>query len=344
MCWCAAPVPADGIPWAAIQAARDRQARLKSVAVDWKVTTVVPKGARVAADADGLPIPRADQTVESTHRLVLDGERFRVEHNNPGFRLRLPGDPDGVWAFDGERSYHRLYFEGRDRPASLVIEREASPTRSGGPGPRPLALWCRGAWREPFGGPGGDPTAVAESDVDGVRCLEVRFRRAGDGPTTYFVDPGRGYLVRRIRSETSLTVEVTDVQYREQSGMGWVPAGWTTVKSRADGRLLARIRAEVTDVRVNEPVPPDTFRLYPIPGETVVDNDSKKTYRVRADGGMDALDLLGQPVTPAAPPECPRPAWAGRNVVRYGVLPALALFVGALVVLRRRRPPHTPSS
>jgi hypothetical protein len=162
------------------------------------------------------------------------------------------------------------------------------------------------------------------------------------GDTSYVLDPHRDYVVRRIRSESKDAIMVTDVEYRKMPDIGWVPSGWTMVKTRPSGKLIERCRSEVTDLRTDEQIPSETFRLDPMPGEWMTD-ESRKLYRVGNDGMLEEVDPLTGQAVPTPPPERPRSAWAGRNVVRYGLLPALALFVGALVVLRRRRPPHTPT-
>jgi hypothetical protein len=156
------------------------------------------------------------------------------------------------------------------------------------------------------------------------------------------LDLQRDFLVRRIRSESGETLEVTDIEYREHPGAGWVLVGWTTLKTRDGRKLMHRIRAEVTEVRVDEPVPPEMFRLDPLPGEYLTDHDSGTTYRVRADGSLEELDATGGTRPPAKPARPTLPAWPGRPLVRYVVLPGLVIAVAVLIVLRRRRA-HTPS-
>jgi hypothetical protein len=332
---------ADELP-AALEAARQREARLRTVSVAWKVKVFVPKGGRMDVDPVGLPLPRQDITVESTHRLVLNGDRYRSEHHDPGFRMQASvGAGDGEWAFDGVRWYQRLYQEGRDRPGHLIIELPSGP-EFGGYAVRPLTLWCRGTRSEPLGGPGGGAVEVSPAQIAGNQMLEIKRVRPKAGTSSYWLDPRRDYLLRRIRSEFEETAEVWDIEYIERPGLGWVPAGWTIVKTRAGNKLVQRTRAEVTDLRVDETVPPETFRLDPQPGEFVTDYDSGKTYQVRADGGLGEIDPTGGIRAPAEPVRPILPAWPGRQLVRYVVLPALLLAVVALIVLRRRRA-HTPS-
>lgn len=330
----------------ALDAARRRGERLRTVSVRWKITTFVPKGGRMDADPVGLPLPRNDQTVESTHRLVLDGDRFREEHNDPGFRSQVPSSGDRVQTFDGERSFHRIYHNGRDKPADLIVERANAGAGFGNSATSPITLWCRGARQEPYAQTDRRAHTTAREELEGSSILCITSHNLDGQPFwTYSLDPRREYVVLRIRRAYSEAVEVTSIEYREQAGAGRVPAGWTTVKTRAGDKLVHRIRAEVTDVRVNEPVPTGTFILDPRPGETVTNNDTRTTYHVRDDGTLEEFDRNGGTVAPREPSPRPEFVWPGRSLVRFVLLPALAVAVlGGLIVRRRRPRPDSPSA
>jgi hypothetical protein len=164
------------------------------------------------------------------------------------------------------------------------------------------------------------------------------------GPVrSYRVDPRREYLARRLQGALDDGLEVTEIEYEPHPAGGWAPKSWTRTRTRGRGKLAERARAEVTEVRVGGPVPEETFRLDPAPGEIVSETETQKYFRVRDDGGLDELD----PVTwqNRAPAEGGPPAWAARPVVRFVALPALLLFVLGLVLWRaRRRPPNTPTA
>jgi hypothetical protein len=329
----------------ALDAAWQRDEQFKTLSVRWKITTFVPKGGRMDADPVGLPLPRIDQTVESTHRLVLDGDRFREEHDDPGLRRQVPSSSDGVYTFDGERSFYRIYHNGRDKPSDLIIERADAGAGFGESATSPITLWCRGLRREPYAKSDRGIRTTAREELDGRPVLRLNSN-SPDGQLSwnYFLDPRREYVVQRIRQEFSGTVELTDIEYREHPGAGWVPAGWTTTKTRDGDKLVHRIRAEVTAVRINEPVPPEAFRLDPLPGETVTDNDLKKTYHVRDDGSLEEYDRNAVTVIPRESPPRPPFVWPGRSLVRFVLLPALVVAIlGGLILRRRRRPPDTPS-
>jgi hypothetical protein len=342
-CGLTAPAIADDFPSAAIKASAQREKQFNTITVTWKVKTYMPQGGRMELDPVGLPLPREDITAESTHRLVLDGDRFRAEHNDPGFRKGLTGNGDGVFASDGERTYHRMYLNGRDQPSTLIRDRATSPAELGGLPIRPLAMWCRGARFGPYQESGWDRVRVSQFDLEGEQNVRLDLNGPAGSTMTFFLDPRRDYLVRRVRQESSGAVEVIDIDYRQQSEVGWVPERWSWTKTRDGDRLVQRSRAEVTDLRWKEPVDPATFRLEPLAGEDVADTDQNRIYRARSDGGLDELDPTTGQAVPTEPVRPGIPALPGRNLVRYVVLP-LVLVVLVLFVLRRpRRSRHKPS-
>jgi hypothetical protein len=342
MCGLSARALGDDLPAAAVEAARLRQDRLRAVSAAWKATAFMPKGGRMDVDPVGLPLPREDITVESTHRLVLEGDRFRVEHDEPGLRRQVSGEAVGVQVFDGQREYWRFYPEGHDKPSQLIREPVTSRVEIGGLTVRPLALWCRGSRTDPYAQPERGTRRIGEAKIDGDSYLEVRISWPTGASASYYLDPRRDYLVRRIRQGLAPSVEATDVEYRRDPKIGWVPERWTWTKTRDGDKLVQRTRAEITELRVNDPVPPEAFRLDPVPGEFVMDHDSRKEYRVRADGNLEELDPARGVRAPAEPARPTLPVWPGRRLVRYILFPGLLVAVVALIVLRRRRA-HTPS-
>jgi len=336
---------ADDFRSAAIKASAQRERQFKTISVTWKTTTFMPKGGRMDVDPAGLPLPREDITVESTHRLVLDGDRLRAEHDDSGLRRGLRSEVDGIFAADGERTHQRVYQNGRDQPAILMRDRDTSLAQLGGVTVRPLAMWCRGARFGPYRESGWDRVQVSQSDLEGEQQIRLRLNGPAGSTITLFLDPRRDYLVRRVREESSASVEVTDIAYRQQPEIGWVPERWTWTQTRDGERLVQWSRAEVTDIRCNEPVAPATFRLDPLPGEQVTDTNLNKFYRAGPNGELEEFDpLTGQPALIETEGRSIS-TWPGRNLVRYVMLPALLVVILALVILRRRsRSPHTPSS
>jgi hypothetical protein len=327
---------------AVLDAARAREARLRTVVVAWKETTFVPRGGRLEFDLSGQPAPREDQTVESTHRLVLDGVRCRLEHEDPGFRRQLPTSGDGVLVFDGERMFYRAYLYGRDNPARLTVSRpDSAPDPLSLDRLSPLGLWCRAAAPDRLGILAAPDVNAACAPADGGDP-EVTIRLKSGTTRSYLLDPGRDYLVRRERIVLANAVIVTEIEYNADPKAGPVVKAWTRIRTRTTGKLAERTRAEVTEVSVGGSLPDQTFQLDPLPGETVTDTNTRKAFRMREDGGTDEVDPTSGQVVP--PPAERRPFdWPGRQVVRFVFLPG-SLLLGLLVVVRRSRRPHTPSS
>lgn len=328
---------------AALDAARQREERLKTLSITWKLAVHVPRGGRMDADPVGLPLPREDQTWEATHSLVVDGDRFRLEYDN----LSGPsGQVEQVFVFDGTRTASRTFVRGRGESPILAYE---EPTRPAGiPTGEvmdPLILWCRGLgwWTAPHR----RERVEARNrlvPIDGSRWCEFRLRR-GAGPfDSYWLDVDQDYGLRRIDRRLEQVIEVLDVTYQAHAVAGWAPHSWTETRTRRDGKLARTIRAEVTDIRVGEPIPPETFRLEPLPGETVVDEPSGKTFRVRPDGSLEEIDPAGGPVLSNDEGVKQLPASPWRTALRVVVIAGLgAVLLVALVLRRRGRPGHTPS-
>jgi hypothetical protein len=330
------PARADTLAAARDAAAARRQA-LGAVEVAWDLTVDAPKGGRMDPDPAGLPLRRKDLRAHSAHRLrvAADG-RYRLDHDGPDWKATGLGPPDGSFAFDGTRPASRLSLDGRAVPATLIWDQPGTGDIPADPYTRPVCLWC---WW-PAGGLGGrDARAASEAEVmiDGVPHREVRVRHPSGGVTLYAFDPARGHVVRRIREEEADgRLTVTDMEYRADPAGGWAPAGWTGERTRPPGVVVERARAEVTAVRVGAGPPADAFRLDPVPGGTVVDAETRAEHRVGPDGALEPIDRAAGP--PVAEPGRARGplGWPGRGLVRYGLLPALAVALAAAVVYRRR--------
>jgi hypothetical protein len=173
--------------------------------------------------------------------------------------------------------------------------------------------------------------------IDGQACREFRIRLPSGLFDSYWLDADRGYLTCRIRRYRTFLIEVVDLQYRDHAASGWALAGWTARQQRGDGTVVNEARAEVTDLRVGEPAPADTFRLDPLPGDTVSDQESGKTFLVGRTGELE-------PVSPDGRVErSTNSLWSARVLAPVLLVGAVVAGVGAAVWLRRRRRAHTPS-
>jgi hypothetical protein len=319
---------------AALGAAQRREDRLKTLMVVWKVTEHIPKGGRMEVDPVGLPLPRDDQTWESRHVLLTDGARFRLLIQPSPWQ---PDRPDVQFAFDGVRHRARHFMQGPKQPALLVLDK---------PGPadlslvtvEPITLWCRGVrWRA-------DARARAEAGESAVKADGTRWREFRHRFDSYWLDVDHDYALRRIERRLDGATEVVDVTYADHPAAGWAPRSWTETRTRPDGKVARTARAEVTDLQVDVRHAPGTFRLDPSPGDTVVDHQIEKMFRVRSDLSLEEIDPAGEPAPRTEDEPKPLPAWPARYVVRALVIGGLVVVLLAALVLRRRpRPPHTPS-
>jgi hypothetical protein len=72
-------------PW--VEAARRREETLRSAEIEFRLVEFYTKGSIPALPLPGVkpgnPMPPADQSVESTNRIVIDGDKVRYEDNRP---------------------------------------------------------------------------------------------------------------------------------------------------------------------------------------------------------------------------------------------------------------------
>lgn len=324
---------------AAVNAARDREARLHTLSIAWKRTTHIPKGGIVAPSLSGMPQPRVDQTLESTHRLILDGILYRQQDNNPNW---APGSVNGTTIFDGTRLTTRRVLPGE--PAQFV---RCGPAEDAGLGDvllAPITYWCRGRrrWEPPIER---DLVSIPGSDqeIDGVRCLEFQVVQPSAKFDSYWLDTGRGYLTRQIRRNRTIAADEVKIDYRDHPGFGLVPSGWTETRLRPDGTVVMTVRVLVTEVRIGERVAPETFRLDPSPGDTVFDNETNQTFRARLDGSLQEIDPASG--VPLPRNDTRRVESPGRKAIQVLIATSLFAFLLFAIYLRRRsRAVNTPSS
>jgi hypothetical protein len=319
---------------AVIDAARAREERLRTVTIAWKVTTHVPKGAILAADSAGRPFPRADQTSTSTYTLVVDSDRHREEHNGPDQFTAV---------FDGTRLTTRTVRPHLSPHAEFDRHAPGEAAQHDDIIFGPVNNWCRGRRRwEADSQQGLVKVQGSEEVIDSVRCLEFRVARTSGNFDSYWLEAGRGYLTRRMRLARTLGNDEVEITYQDHPVVGQVPRGWTGRQAAING-LAMRIRAEVTDVRVGEPVPPETFRLEPSPGDTVIDDETRQRFRVRDDGSLAEVKALD---VSELPPEDgpPLTAWPARKLMMVALVAGFAVVLLLVMLLRRpAREPHKPT-
>jgi hypothetical protein len=329
----------------AVAAAREREQLVRTARFEVHVREVHAKGSRsdLAGVAVRTPVPAEELTVESDNVLVLGETKVRVESNHPswgGSRFVLCRR---VEVSDG-RTMTTLIPDGvgPDRRPQAVVEPGVSHGVAKSTRWSPVTMAVRGLTPGVTACPltGLQPGHVVE-EIDGDRCREYAAPGSPDAQVRYWLAPDKGYVVRRVRwSGADRVKRQTDVRYREDATVGWLPSGWVTTDYAPDGRTVVTETVTVTAARLNESVPEDAFRVAFPPGTLVADSAARKEYRVGPDGTWHEVDpadlirLAGRPPQPG-----PVAWWQLALFAWIGV--AVTLGVLLAVWLRRRRPTPT---
>jgi hypothetical protein len=312
----------------AVEAARAREARFRSCAVEFTLAETVTHWVRPNE-------PQLQTTFTRSFRLVLDEGRGRVESSwvgppPPKFNF-IP--PPAVAVFDGELT-RVLYPDGigRNGPAEGIIDpspradmihtlvppvvsqflRPLDPALS--PYPAPLDRF--------------NPTGASKS-INGVECVEYTCPAGPETVHTYWLAPARDHVaVRHERRHQNRLTDETDVAHRRDADLGWVPESWTTKHTTETGAVSRTATGTVTRWRLGIGFAAGPLDL-PFPeGTSVFDRRVNKYYRVQADGSRRELDEMGNEIVePVERPWYRKYAWAG----------AVAVVAGAVVAGRVRR-------
>lgn len=325
----------------AVAAARKREQAVRTARFEIHVREVHAKGSRsdLAGVAVRTPVPAEELTVESDNVLVLDGSKVRVETNHPSWSGSRFVPSRRVEVSDG-RTTTTLFPDGvgSDRRPQGAVDPGVSHGEARSARWLPVTMAVRGLTPGVTESPltGLQPGHAVE-EIDGDRCREYTEPGSPGTQVRYWLAPTKGYVVRRARwSGARGVTKQTDVRYREDAAVGWVPSGWVTAEYTPDGRAVVTETVTVTTARLNEPVPEDAFRVAFPPGTLVADAAAQKEYRVGPDGAWREVDpaerirLAGRPPQPG-----PVTWWQLALFAWIGV--AVTLGVLLAVWLRRRR-------
>jgi len=285
---------------AAVAAARTRQETVKTVVVEFKRKDVINRrgqsGTASAPSKSSALVPANELTLESINRLVLDGEKFRYENNEPnGDRpTGKPRKDRTVSVFDGataKRVLHFTGFNGQELPPIGVIQQTAGPAALDSFELTPITLAFRGLT------PACAPYSVMEMQpsgntlpIDGAPCHEYVIARSAD--LSFWLDPGQDHVIRRICTyRQGRLMNQVDICYRPDNVCGWAPVSWVRNEYiPLVGTALTTTHVAILDLRLNESQPAEQFDLSFSPGTTFEDQRNKKRYRVQSDGSL--LELL----------------------------------------------------
>jgi hypothetical protein len=294
----------------------------------WSTVSVLPRGSRVSG-------PDKETMLRATNRVILDGKNVRYDDNLP-----LPREPEGEFAT-------RMYLTTGSRGVILCVPQQA-PGKQHRPWgtvqhqfgdawflPAPVSIafrdteltWCQ--------------TTGARADIGGVFCYELRTKRSAPDSSgvQYWVDPGKGYTVRRRRAANEDgTVSQLEVRYEPNARCGWRPMSWQSRIYAADGHVLSSVSAHVLSARVNETVSPDLFQVRFPPGTLVEDTRSlggpPRTYEIQADGELPEERPRTESPEPLPPGLL---SWSTARLLLGVVVVVAIISVLGRATLRRKR-------
>jgi hypothetical protein len=318
---------------AAIEAARRRQSAVRTADFQFTRSEQIVRGG-----ISPFPItPDKDMTLESTNRLVVDGDKVRGEDRhpqlNPNSTLRRR---TSISLFDGLTSTFFLPEGGTGQGPPIAILDKGAISTFVEADAEPLIYTIRG----------GHPL-LARNWLDALKPTGESLRVAGAAWEEYVVDHGsdKGHywfdptqdrVVRRIRLDPRGPVvyaETLDIEYCCHEVAGYLPTKWVRKRFSKDGAILATTTANVVSASINAPVAAEEFD-FPFPaGTTVIDNRKQATYRVQPDGRWLPAKIAPA-IADASHDDAPALPWYRRGYVSLAAASILTMFV--VLALRRR--------
>ncbi|HLW63894.1 MAG TPA: hypothetical protein VKS79_01160 [Gemmataceae bacterium] len=320
----------------AAAAARKRQELIKTLDVRFKHTETYAKGAVPDASRSNpnpsTPVPPEDMSVESINRIVINGENVRIEDNHPGWydRGKRIYKQSMIYTFDGNTGYMLVQSEYGGKPSVQggmergFLGRDVHFI--------PLYISVRGL-SPMFSSPTMaqlQPSGTTERIGD-EPCEQYAVPTKSGSPTLFWLDAKRDFCLRRIRSgQEEQNHSVYNIQNRYDEKYGWLPKSWSHEEHSWKGKLLATHTIEIQEMKIDEPVPAELFRIDFPPGSMVADNRSgHQEYVVQSDGGVQEDDLASHMPAPAKKTWFPPTLWIASAAA------LLLIIVLAIVFVRR---------
>jgi hypothetical protein len=329
----------------AVAAARARQEKGKTLEMVLKKTEVVARGAVTNRAIPSLRpeqvIPKKEMTAESRSRLVITGEKYRIENNHPSpiFPIAKWNKTTVLAVFNGATA--KMWFpqnlDGKGGRMGIVA-RDARIAGTGMHGLAPLRWTVRGM----------DPVfchdtinklnpSGATLAIEGAPCQECRIPPSQQITSSYWLDPKKDYVIRRFRSQSRVRVlKQIDVRYQPHAVCGWVPVSWVCKEYSPEGAVLFTSTWEVLDLRINADQPSEQFEFTFPPQTWVYDQSKDKHYRVQADGTMRELASPNEEEVPGdSTVSQPGDSWDLRNQWLLLSLGLAVWFLALAYVWRR---------
>lgn len=290
-----------------VDAANRRAARHPIVDVRFHVEESIVKGGLSALSGNALArsgtttIPNEDVTVVSENRWVLDGNKYRFENNHPMWNM-MRGEMStmkNLSVSDGEIS-KTLHTDDREtsfRPWGVI---HADLTSEGIQHAlaAPLAIHFRGNDKSlSFFSVKELKLQANNVPVNGVKCDEYRLQTGSTSSYSFYFDPARDYILRKLRKmRQGKVAEQYDVEF-SATGSDATPSRWTYTRFGADGKTLSTSIINVTEIRAAIPDRDSAFQItFPTDCRVHDQQHGSKQYRVNDQGELVELDLNGKPI------------------------------------------------
>lgn len=224
--------------------------------------------------------------------ICLDGEMVRYERHGQEWSADVadfvPGSYVGV--FDGKTPKSLSRFDRTGKLGCSALGYIYKDSRH--PDYRDTTIWPILLAYRPFSPDLGrvDPArlsvSIDQGVVSGRACaLITQPLTQSTLRRTYWVDPGREYVILRLTEEKDRRgIFACDISYQRDDASGWVPSGWTTVVTASNGKAALQFVAHVTRHEIDQPIADREFQIEFPAGTMVVDDVAKSTFIVR-DGG-----------------------------------------------------------
>jgi hypothetical protein len=280
---------------------QQRQEKVKSARIEYKTRETITKGF-IKKHMDELrekdpvnvtdAVPALDVAFDATGRLLLDGVKacWSKETQEMSWKTGKYGPLSQTVVFDGkvEKQLRKMspglgwdtpngpLSHGRISPVSESQYLRTPPLTALLMAFRPMVKEIRMLNLDTF-------KVTGRKDVlSGVSCIELATGPEGTPGARFWVDPARDYVIVRVLTVGGpKLMGRTDIRYRQDASIGWVPESWEHVFQRGNEALQKKSSAVVVRLEIGEPLANSEFNLEFPPNTMVVDTVRNEKYLVK---------------------------------------------------------------
>jgi hypothetical protein len=319
-----------------------RQKTFNSVSVEFKLTETVTAGTLSKDDPmfkGSTPVPAKDTILESTNKIVFDGNRVRIERNHPVFRVPkgelIPHRMEVYYTDEVGKLYYPNGVSNEGTGAGLI--QDVSHKEAVGDSLfLPIVMFVRGGDRviNPYPFAQFRPTGT-KRPIGKVECLEYSCEPGPGGIMSAWVAPTKEYVALRFQHQRRGKLgKQSDMSYRLDPNLGWVLDSWTTTRYSPEGAVTNSTKGQVTDLRVGERFDDAYFDVRFAENTEVFDQRNRKYYRVKSDGSMREISQTGEELSGTE--YQPGTSWYRRNRWLLGTCTIVVIALAVAAGMRRR--------